>query len=130
MRFVLNRYLAFVVLLAFTSYVFPSNIFAGNELKTGKKTADEAATLREQAPAPSDSATPLRYALPMSGGQAEPDSTEFEFPEEEGKHLYRDIAVFTIVSVFLAYFVIKVFLEGDSEEDTQDDSGGKDPPPI
>ncbi|MGD8415039.1 MAG: hypothetical protein PVF33_12450 [Candidatus Latescibacterota bacterium] len=130
MRFVLNRSLASVVLLAFICYVLPVNVFAGNDLKPGKKSADEAATLHSQDPAPADSTPPLRYAVPLSGGYSEPDSTEFDFPEEEGKHLYRDIAVFTIISVFVAYFVIKVFLEGDTEDNTQDDGGGKQPPPI
>jgi hypothetical protein len=58
------------------------------------------------------------------GFAAEPDSTEdeFEFPDEEKSHLARDITVFVIASVFVAFFIVKVFLEGDT--DTPDDSGG------
>ncbi|MCH7549755.1 MAG: hypothetical protein IH969_09520 [Candidatus Krumholzibacteriota bacterium] len=61
---------------------------------------------------------------------AEPDSTgdEFDFPDDEEGHLARDITVFVIVSAFVAFFVIKVFLEGDTDDTGSDDGGGKDIP--
>jgi hypothetical protein len=131
MRFVLNKHVVYVVLVAFACYVLPVNVFAEEPLALGKKSADEAAKLRSQDATPSDSARSLRYAVPMTGGYAQPDSTEFEFPEEEKKHLARDITVFVIVSVFVAYFLIKVFLEGDKDEGESDDGdNGKKPPPI
>ena len=132
MRFVLNKHVVYVVLVGFACYILPVNAFAEKPLVLGKKSADEAAKLRSQDATPSDSARSLRYAVPMMGGYAQPDSTEFEFPEEEKKHLARDITVFVIASVFVAYFIIKVFLEGDKDEgETEDDGGnGKPPPPI
>jgi len=131
MRFVLNKHLVCIVLIAFVSYILPGNVFADDKLKTGKKTADEAASMFSQATTPTDSAQSLRYAVPTTGGYAQADSTEFEFPEDKKKHLYRDIAVFLIISVAVAYFVIKVFLEGDTGEEDGDDGGsGKPPPPF
>jgi len=61
---------------------------------------------------------------------AEPDSTEegLEFPEEKESHLARDITVFVIVSAFVGYFIIKVFLEGDTDEETTDTPPGKQIP--
>lgn len=130
MRFVLNRYLASVVLLAFVSYVLPANVFGGDTLKSGKGSADEAARLhRPESPFP-DSTRSLRSAVPLSNGYAQPDTTEFEFPEKEEDHLFRDITVFVIVSAFVAFFLIKVFLEGDKDEPADDNGGGKPPPPI
>jgi hypothetical protein len=109
----------------------PVNVFADKPLALGKETADEAAKMQTPDAPPSDSARSLRYAVPMTGGYAQPDSTEFEFPEEEKKHLARDITVFVIVSAFVAYFLIKVFLEGDKDEgETDDDGNGKEPPPV
>jgi hypothetical protein len=64
-------------------------------------------------------------AVPLSFMQ--PDSTQpgdFDFSEKDGEsHLARDILVFTIVSVFVAYFLIKVFLQGDTEEEKPPDNG-------
>ena len=131
MRFVLNKHLVCIVLVAFVSYILPGNVFADDKLKSGKKTADEAASMLSQETPPDDSARSLRYAVPMTGGYAQADSTEFDFPEDKKKHLYRDIAVFVIISAAVAYFVIKVFLEGDKDEEETDDGGsGKPPPPI
>ena len=66
----------------------------------------------------------LRFGA-MSYALAQPDTTEggFEFPEEEKSHLWRDVAIFVIVSAFVAYFVIKVFLEGDTDEETGEEGG-------
>lgn len=62
----------------------------------------------------------LRYGAMVA---SDPDTSQagFEFPEEEKKHLARDITVFVIVSVFVAAFVINVFLKGDT--DTPPDNG-------
>ncbi len=111
----------------------------------GKATADEAAgrpvlatapvpdPVAGAAPAPvvamSDAGeSALRFGA-MSYALAQPDTTEggFEFPEEEKSHLKRDIVVFVIVSAFVAYFIIKVFLEGDTES-SSGGSGGKEVP--
>ena len=53
------------------------------------------------------------------------DTTEVDFPDEgEGqKHLVRDVAVFVMVAVFVGYFIVKVFLEGDTVEPAPPDHG-------
>jgi hypothetical protein len=130
MRWVLNKHLVSTVLVLFTLYVLPARVLAGDAIAIGKKSADEAATWRSDQTPDTDTFTPLRYAIPLTGAYAQPDTTEFEFPEEESKHLARDITIFVIVSVFVAYFIIKVFLEGDKEDEQQEDGNGKVPPPI
>jgi hypothetical protein len=118
---------------------------AGAEDLRGKATADAAAGKPALAggPVPAAGLTPpaapvramsdagvdaLRFGA-MSYALAQADTTEegFEFPDEEKNHTVRDIAVFVIVSAFVAYFIIKVFLEGDTDEETTDD-GGKEIP--
>jgi hypothetical protein len=57
----------------------------------------------------------------------QPDSSEedeFEFPDDKENHVTRDVTVFVIASIFVAYFIIKVFIEEDPPENT-DDGGGK-----
>lgn len=131
MRFVLNKHVVFLVLVAFASYVLPVDVIAGDSLEAGKRSAASAAEMSPQGSTPEGTVPSLRYAIPMGVGYAQPDTTEFEFPEEEEKHLYRDIAVFVIISGFAAYFLIKVFLEGDEDDEGGDDGGGGKPgPPI
>jgi hypothetical protein len=112
----------------------------------GKSTASEAAGVPALATGPRSAvASPVPGVMParalsdagvdalrfgaMSYALAQTDTTEggFEFPEEEKSHVWRDVAIFVIVSAFVAYFVIKVFLEGDTDEGSGDD-GGKDVP--
>jgi len=52
------------------------------------------------------------------------DTTEYEFPDEEEKerNVVKDVIVWSAVAGFLAFFFIKVFLEGDTEV--------KDEPPV
>ena len=130
MCWVLNKYVVFLALAAFVCYVVPVRSAPGSVLVTGKSSADEAASWRQQDAGDRQPVRSLRYALPMASSLAQPDSTEFEFPEKEEKHLARDITVFVIVSAFVAYFIIKVFLEGDKDEENTDDGGGKDIPPL
>jgi hypothetical protein len=131
MRFVLQKPLVTAVLIAFASYVLPVDTLADKPLTVGKETSDEAAKVLPRDKPLSNPIRSLRYAVPMAGGYAQPDTTGFDFPEEEEKHLVRDIAVFVIVSAFVAYFLIKVFLEGDTDENgTEDEGGGKPPPPV
>jgi hypothetical protein len=52
---------------------------------------------------------------------ADPDTSEFEFPGEENEHLVRDITVWVIVAAFVAFFIVKVFIE-DSDDEPEDNS--------
>jgi len=75
----------------------------------------------------------LRDALPAVAHASEPpDSSDDEFflpKEEDNKKLLRDITVFIIVSAFVAFFIIKVFIEKD-DEPAEPDNDGKPIPPF
>jgi hypothetical protein len=128
MRWVLNRYLVCIVLLAFSSYVLAPNANAGTRLDSGKKTADEAASLRADDSVGDPDVLPLRYTVSMGHTFAEPDTTDFEFPGEEKSHLIRDVTIFLIVAVFAAYFIVKVFLEGETSDEVPEEDNGKPTP--
>jgi hypothetical protein len=128
MRWVLNKQLVWIVLLVFASYMLVPNAKAGTRLGSGEKTADEAASLRSDDGAGDNGDIPLRYTISMGHTFAEPDTTEFEFPGEEKNHLVRDVTIFVIVAVFAAYFIVKVFLEGDTEDEVPDEGNGKPTP--
>jgi len=102
----------------------------------GTQTPAEAAALPSSDPSP-DPATPSPAAVSRAvadgvpvlaygalKASAEPDSTEFEFPDDE-KHLARDITVWIIASAFVAFFIIKVFLEEDKDETVDTSPPGK-----
>jgi hypothetical protein len=127
MRWVLNKQLVIFVLLTFACYVIPVHAPQAESLVAGKSSADAAASLQHDSPKGSSVQLPLRFGLALDNAYTEPDTTGFEFPEEEKKHLVRDVTIFVIASVFVAYFVIKVFLEGDTDEETPS-NGGKDVP--
>lgn len=129
MRWVLNKHLVFAVLVTFAFHVLPSHTFADITLVPGERTSDEAASWEDDGTEDSGISTPLRFAVPLSHNYVQPDTTEFDFPEEEDKHLIRDITVFVIVSAFIAYFLIKVFLEEDVEQEKTPPDDGKEPPP-
>jgi hypothetical protein len=76
----------------------------------------------------------LRDAVPASSFVAAPpdttDEDDFFLPEEtDHKKLVRDIAVFVIVTAFVAYFIIKVFIEKDPDPPPDDSNGKPIPPP-
>jgi hypothetical protein len=75
----------------------------------------------------------LRDAVPASSlVAAPPDTTEDDFflPEEtDNKNLVRDITVFVIVTAFVAYFIIKVFIENDPDPPPDDTNGKPITPP-
>lgn len=80
------------------------------------------------------SAYRLRDAVPVSAFVAAPPDTveedDFFLPEEtDRKNLIRDITVFVIASVFVAFFIIKVFIEKDDDPPPDDDNGKNIPPP-
>jgi hypothetical protein len=128
MRWVLHKQLVILVLLTFACYVIPVHAPKAESLPAGKPSANAAASLQQDTPKGSSVRLPLRFGLALDNAYTEPDTTEFEFPEEEKKHLVRDVTIFVIASVFVAYFVIKVFLEGDTEEEDTPGNGGKDVP--
>jgi hypothetical protein len=120
--------MVFAVVFIFVSYIAPFPASGGDTFVAGKSSADEAAGWRATTPeksVPSDLAFSL--AGTFNASYAQPDTTGFQFPEEENKHLIRDITVFVIAAAFVGYFLIKVFLEGDTEE-KEEERNGKDVP--
>lgn len=73
----------------------------------------------------------LRDSIPATSfAAAQPDTTEDDFvlPEEKSKgQLAKEIAIWVIAAAFVAFFIVKVFIQEDEEPD-DDDDGGKDIP--
>ncbi len=100
----------------------------------GEPTADAAARLdRETGTAGTATLSSWTPSAAFLAGAALSDTTEVDFPEEEEqskKELVKDIAVFLVAAAFVGYFIIKVFLEGDTEELPPDDDGKIIPDPT
>ena len=54
------------------------------------------------------------------------ETFDIEIGEEEGKNLYKEIAIFVIVAAMVGYMVIELIKPGDEEEEST--SNGKDIP--
>lgn len=121
------RYLCLICAALIVLSTLSWSAAASSAFPAGSATAADAA-----APAPLP--TPLSPGMDGLHASAQPDTVPpaggyFE-EEEEGKNLYRDIGVFLIVSAFVGYFIIKVFLEGETEEPPPDDGGKEVPNPF
>lgn len=128
MRFILNRYVFLTVLVTFALHVMSFPALGGATFVAGKSTAGEAACWRvdgEDAEGEADTINSLAGAIPTA--YVQPDTTEFEFPEDETKHLTRDITIFVIAAAFVGYFIVKVFLQGDTEEEEEEKKGKEIP---
>jgi hypothetical protein len=72
----------------------------------------------------------LRDAVPSAGFAAEPEDTtdDYFLPEEKDtKKLVWEIAAWVVGAAIVGFFIIKVFIEEDAPEPT-DDGNGKNPP--
>lgn len=130
---VFTRSLALVLCAGWLGLVCAADRPRGNPYR-GEPTADQAAGFNG---AEGTGETPTLASWKPSGeflsGRAMSDTTEVDFPEEEEKtkkELIKDIGVFVVVSAFIGYFIIKVFLEGDTEEPAPDDDGKIIPDPT
>lgn len=130
---VFTRSLALLLCVGWVGVVCAADRPRGNPYR-GEPTADQAARLEHAAGA---GETPTLASWKPSGeflsGYAPSDTAEVEFPEDEEKsrnELIKDIGVFIVVSAFIGYFIIKVFLEGDTEEPPPDDDGKIIPDPT
>lgn len=126
-----KRALVFLLTAAIVGYGLPRRASAASTLERGADTSEQAA--RPSTPAPvalADAAAAGEPVLAFGGLQSysDPDTTDFEFPDEENKHLVRDVTVWVIASAFVAYFIIKVFLEEDEPEEEEEGPPGKDIP--
>jgi hypothetical protein len=104
------------------------------EAYRGKPTAEQAAGYdRVAGPGEKPTLAGWKPSAEFLSGYAPSDTTEVDFPEEEEtsrKELIKDIGVFIVVSAFIGYFIVKVFLEGDTEEPPPDDDGKIIPDPT
>jgi hypothetical protein len=114
--------------------VFPKSPIAAGEIGEGARTSDQAAV-------PELSADPItdftlagwKPSYSFLANSAPADTTELEFPieeEENRKHLIRDIGIFIVVSAFLAFFIVKVFIEEEEEAPPPEDPGKEIPGTI
>jgi len=90
-------------------------------------------TATAEAPFPIGRSSAEEAARPNFGSAsyARSDTTGYEFPDEEQsntKKLIKDVAVWVVVAGFVAYFMIEVFLRGDTDQ-TPAPKQGKDIPP-
>jgi hypothetical protein len=123
MKALLKQYLVSLLSIAMVFVAVPSPALESAELPSGKPTSDEAA-------APT---LPVRNVLPFGAlgeAYAFSDTTDYEFPEEEEeKGVWKDVALWVVVAGFVAFFVIKVFLEEEKDEPPKEE-GGKEIPPT
>ena len=72
-----------------------------------------------------------QQAVPGRYNGAYADTSGYDFPEEpkEEGSVWKEVAIWVGVAAFVAFFVIKVFIEGDKDVPATDD-GGKDIPPA
>lgn len=117
-----KKYTVYALTCTIALLGWPAYSRAEGELPAGKSTSDAAA-------APDLSARTSSGAGGYSFTFAYGDTIDYEFPEEdEERNIYKEIALYTIAAAFVAFFIIKVFLEGDTEQE-EPPSGGKPPPP-
>jgi hypothetical protein len=130
---VLTRSLVLLLCVGWVGVVCAADRPRGNPYR-GEPTAERAARLERTLGA---GETPTLASWKPSGGflssYAPADTAEVEFPEDEEtsrKELIKDMGVFVVVSAFIGYFIVKVFLEGDTEELPPDDDGKIIPDPT
>ena len=125
MRDLQKKGLIYLLSFSIVLWALPRKTSAAGEFAPARRTADEAAAYSSSASKAGD----LR-ATGWMGAFADPDTTEYEFPEdeEEKDSIVREVIVWTVVAGFVAFFIIKVFLEGDKTEE-EETPPGKEPPP-
>ena len=126
-----SRVIVFVLCGALLGLTWPDVTSADDTIAEGARTPSEAAGIRlkgktdglfkfiDWRPAPS-----------FFAGSAYADTTDLEFPDDEEtnqKNLVRDVGIFIVLSAFVGFFLIKVFLEGDTQQPPDDDPGKEIP---
>ena len=118
----LKTYLVYFLAITIVSLALPSPAVGRGGFPPGKVSSDEAA-----APdLPMDDVSPFGA---IGHAFAFGDTTDYEFPEEEeAKGVWRDVALWLVVAGVVAFFIVKVFLEGDEDEPEEEGGGGKPDP--
>ncbi len=117
-----KKFSCFILIFSLATLGWPSTSTGERFFVKGEENADDAARFGNSRPAPSPS---LRT---LNSFHAQPDSTEtVPFEEEEERNLVKEITVWIIGAAFVGYFIVKVFLEGDTEETEEEKSTKKIP---
>jgi hypothetical protein len=125
MRVLLKKYLVYILSIAIVRLAVPAPVAGQGDFAYGKRSAGEAA-----APELFDGDGGRWMHGPVGHGLAFADTTEYEFPEEEeNAKMWRDVVLWVVVAGFVAFFVIKVFLEGETDESEGGGSGKPEPTP-
>jgi hypothetical protein len=125
-----TRVLVSVLLVSFLCLTCVVADPAAMGFENGVKTPEEAAHVTAVADAGRTfTLAGWKPTSPFAGSPALADTTGLGLPEDEEnqRHLIRDIGIFLIVSAFVGYFIVKVFLEGDTQEPPPEGGGKKIP---
>jgi hypothetical protein len=118
-----RRAIAGTVVLCLVSTGFPSH--GPRPVRAGTNTRVQASAQPE--PTPSSDHF-LRDSIPATlAAYDPPDSTDdgFVLPEEKSKkQLTKEIVMWTVIAAFVAFFIVKVFIEKD-DDSTDSGSNGK-----
>lgn len=119
-----KKCLVYLVCITLVQLSIPRGARGGGGFPRGHDSADKAAAARpEQLSNGHTLSDGWQYAF------ASADTTDYEFPEEEEKrNLVREVAMYVVIAGFVAFFIIKVFLEGDTDLPPSDNGGGKENP--
>jgi hypothetical protein len=128
MEWVFRRLVAGAVSVCIVAAGFPSQ---------GVKTAHAQAHTRVQASAapdtPSGNEHFLRDAIPSSLTASSPPDTSdtgFTLPEEKSKkQLTKEIVMWVLIASFVAFFIVKVFIEKDNSSTSSGNNGKPITPP-
>ena len=126
-----SRVIVFVLCGALLGLTWPDVTSADDSMAEGARTPSEAAGIKLNGK--TDGLFKFvnwRPAPSFFASSAYADTTDLEFPEDEEtnqKNLVRDVGIFIVLSAFVGFFLIKVFLEGDTQQRPDDDNGKEIP---
>jgi hypothetical protein len=128
MECVFRRLIAGAVSVCIVAAGFPSH---------GVKAANAQAHARVQASAgpdaPSGNDHLLRDAIPatlMANAPPDTSDTGFTLPEEKSKkQITKEIVMWTLIAAFVAFFIVKVFIEKDNSSTSSGTNGKPITPP-
>lgn len=126
MRQLLKMIAIFVTAAFAASAGRPAVVCGGVYPRLGARSASEAAAL-QLVTAPAAAA----FGGPAANRLAFADTTDYEFPEdeEEERNVVKDAILWTAVAGVVAFFVIKVFLQGDTDVPPPPPNRKPPPPP-
>jgi hypothetical protein len=122
MNYYAKIFFSFLLTLAIISFGWPTSSIGDNLFVKGKDSAEKAARFDDS---PTTQSPTLRN-LPSFTSQ--PDSVETVlFEDEEERNLIKEITVWIIGAAFVGYFIVKVFLEGDTDDEEEEQPGKEIP---